>query len=131
MRGRLSASPALELEVKVYNINKGHNTEMVQKCGKLYGYSLFVDKVREYEREMPQEEAMKAAIAYYIGHDILKQFLETNSSEEFNMLIEGIETEREAAIKKCSISAMTRGSNIRHSECMSRFVPIRGIPRGF
>ena len=93
LRGRLSAAPALELEVKVYNINKGHNTEMVQKCGKLYGYSLFVDKVREYEREMPQEEAMKAAIAYCIEHDILKQFLETNSSEVFNMLITEWDTE--------------------------------------
>ena len=73
--------------VKVFNINKGHNADIVQKCEKLYGYSFFVDKVRELERELPKEEAMKAAIGYCIKHNILKGFLETNSSEVFNMLL--------------------------------------------
>jgi hypothetical protein len=121
LRGVLPAAPELELVVRVYNINKGHNDDIVQKCEKLYGYSFFVDKVREMERELPREEAMKAAITYCITHNILKGFLESNSSEVYNMLItewdtgeakevwfaegreegreEGMEKEREATIK--------------------------------
>ena len=93
LRGTVSTAPDLELLVKVYNINKGHNAEIARKCEKLYGYSFFVDKARELEREMPQEEAMKTAIEYCIKHNILKGFLETNSSEVFNMLLTEWDTE--------------------------------------
>jgi hypothetical protein len=121
LKGTAPVKPELELVVKVYNINKGHNGEIVRKCEKLDGYSFFVDKVRELEKELPQEEAMKAAIEYCIKHDILKGFLEDNSSEVYNMLItewdteeakevwfeegraegreEGIEKERETTVK--------------------------------
>ena len=68
----------------------GGNSEEVREVIRL---QLFVDKVREYEREMPQEEAMKAAIEYCIGHDILREFLEKNSSEVYNMLITEWDTE--------------------------------------
>ena len=93
LKGTTPAVPDLELIVKVYNINKGHNTEIVKKCEKLYGYSFFVDKVRELEKKMPKEEAMKAAIDYCIKHNVLKGFLEENSSEVFNMLITEWDTE--------------------------------------
>jgi len=36
---------------------------------------------------MPLEDAMKAATKHCIENDILRQFLETNSSEVMNMLI--------------------------------------------
>ena len=93
LRGVVGAAPELELTVKVYNINKGHNAAIVQKCEKLYGYSFFVDKVREMERALPKEDAMKAAIEYCIKHNVLKGFLETNSSEVCNMLITEWDTE--------------------------------------
>ena len=93
LRGRLPSAPDMELVAKVYNINKGHNAEIVKKCEKLYGYSVFVDKVRELEREKSQEEAMKGAIEYCIEHNILKRFLERNSSEVLNMLITEWDTE--------------------------------------
>ena len=40
----------LELEVKVYNINHGWNKEIQKKCATLNEYSLFIDKIREYEK---------------------------------------------------------------------------------
>jgi hypothetical protein len=56
-------SPALELEVKVLNINQGRNERLVKKCKTLAGYSAFVGKVREYEAEgSGKEEAMKQAM---------------------------------------------------------------------
>ena len=42
-------APALELIVQVYNINDGHNAEILRKSRTLGGYSAFVGKVREYE----------------------------------------------------------------------------------
>jgi len=39
----------LELTVQVYNINHGHNPEMLKKCESLYGYSFFINKIREYQ----------------------------------------------------------------------------------
>jgi hypothetical protein len=79
--------PELDLTVKVYNINRGHNEEIIRRSEKLKGYSFFVDKIRENRRTMPLEKAMKATIEYCITHDILSTFLQTNSSEVINMLL--------------------------------------------
>jgi hypothetical protein len=77
----------LELVVWAININKGHNREMVGKCGKLEGYSDFIGKAREYEKELgSRAEGVKAAVKYCISHGILKEFLELHSSEVYNML---------------------------------------------
>jgi predicted transposase YdaD len=81
-------SPALELVVKVVNINQGRNGEIAGKCKTLAAYSAFVGKVEEYEvSNGNREEAIKKAIKYCIEHDILKAFLEKNSSEVINMLL--------------------------------------------
>jgi hypothetical protein len=77
-----------ELVVKALNINQGRNREIAQRCKTLAGYSMFVGKVQEYEREnMSREEAIKRAVKYCIEHDILKEFLEENRTEVMNMLI--------------------------------------------
>jgi predicted transposase/invertase (TIGR01784 family) len=85
----ISIPPELELIVKVYNINKGHNEEIVNKCTTLNGYSTFIAKVREYQSEqsMSLEDAMTAAIEYCVAHGILSTFLIENSSEVVNMLL--------------------------------------------
>jgi len=78
----------LELIVKVYNINCGHNSEILRKCETLDNYSFFISKVREYESIGNKvEKAVKNAIEYCIEKDILKEFLEANSSEVLNMLL--------------------------------------------
>ena len=41
----------LELTAKVYNINPGHNEAMLKKSRILDGYSIFVDKIWEYEKK--------------------------------------------------------------------------------
>ena len=68
---------ALELVVPVYNINKGHNALLFKKSETLGGYSAFVEKIRENEKIMPLEEAIKTTIKYCIENNILKHFLET------------------------------------------------------
>jgi hypothetical protein len=96
--GGLSKELPLELVAKVYNINEGHNPQILRRSETLDGYSVFVAKVREYDAEimgerkraLTQDEAktaMRRAIQWCIAHNVLKQFLETNSSEVLNMLI--------------------------------------------
>ncbi|MDR1932876.1 MAG: Rpn family recombination-promoting nuclease/putative transposase [Spirochaetales bacterium] len=79
---------SLELVVRVYNINKGHNMPLIRRCKTLDGYSSFIAKVREYEETVKiRAEAMKMAIKYCIKHNILKDFLEAHASEVINMLL--------------------------------------------
>jgi len=81
-------NPALELEVRVININHGKNEEIVNRCKTLASYSAFVGKVQDYEKEgLARGEAIKNAIKYCVEHDILKNFLEQNGSEVINMLL--------------------------------------------
>jgi predicted transposase/invertase (TIGR01784 family) len=89
----------LELTVQVYNINHERNPEMLKKCEALNGYSFFVEKVRENRKEPEPDDAMKKAIDYCIKHDILKKFLETHSSEVFNMLLTEWNTEEAIAFR--------------------------------
>ncbi|MDR1627136.1 MAG: Rpn family recombination-promoting nuclease/putative transposase [Spirochaetia bacterium] len=44
--------PDLELTVKVYNINQGHNESIIRRSEKLGGYSALIARVREFEAEI-------------------------------------------------------------------------------
>ena len=87
----------LELTVKVYNINKGHNEYLVEKSETLSGYVAFVDIVRTNQEivskdkaGISREEVLKLAlikaIEYCKKHNILADFLNGLSNEEVNML---------------------------------------------
>ena len=83
-----NGSPALELKVKVININQGKNEQIVKRSKTLAGYSAFIAKVREFEKESAdREKAMIKAVRYCREQNILKDFLEKNGTEVMNMLI--------------------------------------------
>jgi hypothetical protein len=79
-------APMLELKVKVYNVNEGHNEGIFAKSGVLEGYAKFIEEARSRMKGKGRDEALKEAIQYCIDHDILKDFLEEHSSEVINML---------------------------------------------
>ena len=77
---------SLELVVQVYNINHGHNLEILQKCETLNNYSVFICKIREYQKTgLALEKSIEAAVKYCIGNNILKDFLKNHGSEVINM----------------------------------------------
>ena len=79
--------PALELVVKVININEGRNQGIVDRCKRLAEYGVFVAKVRIFEKELgSREEAVKEAIKYCQEYDILREFLELHAGEVLSML---------------------------------------------
>jgi len=80
-------SPALELTVRVININEGRNAGIAARCKKLSEYSVFVAKVREFEEGGGREEAIKRAVKYCQTHDILREFLELHAGEVLSMLM--------------------------------------------
>ncbi|MDR1949467.1 MAG: Rpn family recombination-promoting nuclease/putative transposase, partial [Spirochaetaceae bacterium] len=91
LTGRAFTAPELELVVRVYNINKGHNEDIVRRSEKLRGYSTFIARIRENLAKRsaePQtlEGAMKEAIEYCIANNILSAFLIKHSTEVRNML---------------------------------------------
>jgi predicted transposase/invertase (TIGR01784 family) len=83
-----AGNPAnLELVVTVYNINKGRNPEMARRSPTLDGYETFIDKVRENEKTMSFEDAIKKAVVDCINQNVLKEFLENHKREVIGMLL--------------------------------------------
>ena len=63
------AEASLELIVKMININYDYNQDLMAKCEALYGYSLYISKVREYNNtyEMDIQEASIKALDKGVG----------------------------------------------------------------
>ncbi|MCL1918071.1 MAG: hypothetical protein FWG14_07115, partial [Peptococcaceae bacterium] len=80
---------ALDLTVTVYNVNTGHNEDIVRRSESLYGYILLVAKAREYEQNgLERAKAVERAIKECIEQDILTEYLNNNGSEVSNMLLQ-------------------------------------------
>jgi hypothetical protein len=131
---------ALELTVKVININRGKNETIVRKCKTLAGYSAFVAKVREYEKERGDKtEAMKLAVRYCRENDILKEFLVKNGTEVINMLLTEwniddalavrFEEGMEVGIEKGMEKGIEKGMEVGEEKGMERGME-KGIEKG-
>jgi len=93
--------PPLELVVQVYNINHGHNPEILKKCESLYGYSFFINKIREYQTQgLTLEELITPVIEYCIKNNILKDYLEAHASEVINMIFGEYDREMDIAVNR-------------------------------
>ena len=79
--------PELELKVCVYNINKGHNEDMLSKCPTLKEYMEFIEEIRKRkESGSGLDNAIADAIDYCIENNILAEFLQKNRDEVMVML---------------------------------------------
>ena len=89
--------PAVEVVVKVININYGHNEHLMQGCGLLSQYAQFVAVTREYANKYNnREEAMNAAIEYCIEHGILEDILRKHRSQVLGSLLEEFDEKKYA-----------------------------------
>ena len=83
----IGEADSLELKVKVYNVNAGHNPEIMKRSGTLSEYSIFVAKVREnVGGGLETAKALEKAVKECIKDNVLKEFLEIYGSEVVNML---------------------------------------------
>ena len=80
---------SLELTVQMININYDYNLELMKKSEALYGYSLYISKVREYNRDgISVKEAAIKALDYCIENDILADFFKERRNEVVGMILE-------------------------------------------
>ncbi|MBO5425666.1 MAG: hypothetical protein J6A25_09145 [Lachnospiraceae bacterium] len=79
--------PQLELIVTQININPGYNDKFLQACPILGEYSIYVDRVRRYQKEMPLADAVNKAVDECIDEGILADFLKKNKAVVKNMSI--------------------------------------------
>ena len=82
-------SPEIELVCQVYNINKGNNQELLERCPTLRDYMYFVDLVREYHAKndyIDLEVAIEQAIEQCIRENVLKEFLIRHGKEVMDVM---------------------------------------------
>jgi hypothetical protein len=97
--GRIKKKIPLELSVEIYNINKGHNQEILSKSNTLENYSILVDKIREYEKgNNTLDKALSSAVKYCIENNVFGEFLKKHGSEVINMLYAEYSFEEEAEV---------------------------------
>lgn len=78
----LKGEPDVELKCTIYNINKGHNSEILSRSKVLSGYAYFVDKVTSYaESGYDNGEAIRMAIEECISKNILREFFTKRRKE--------------------------------------------------
>ena len=79
----------LELTVKLFNINEGKNSEIVNRSQNLSGYSQLIGKYYDFLKETGEpKKATKLAVEHCQKHGILKEFLEKHSGEVVDMILE-------------------------------------------
>lgn len=78
----------LDLTVTVYNVNHGHNAEIMKRSRTLNEYAAFVNKVEVYKHNkgFEQTEALNKAVEDCIRADILSEFLKKYGGEIVSIL---------------------------------------------
>ena len=92
-------SPPLELEVKVFNINKNKGSEVLSRCKTLDEYSLFVEEVR-IQTQLDPENGFTNAIKICIEKGILKEYLQRKAREVINMLLAEYDYDTDIAVQR-------------------------------
>lgn len=89
------AGADIELTVRMFNINHGHNQELMGKCQVLREYAAFAELSRRYlSGGMEPKKALEAAITDCIEQDILAGFLRKYRAEVLGMLLEEFDVKK-------------------------------------
>ena len=81
--------PDVEVVAHMYNINYGHNQELMEKCHKLWEYSYFMERLRQYQKtETSLERAVQRAVSDCVGQGILKEILEKERAAVMGFILE-------------------------------------------
>ena len=63
----------LECKAIMYNINYGHNTELLKQCRILEEYAIFIDTIRKYQKTgEPLKMAVELAVDECINNNVLR-----------------------------------------------------------
>ncbi len=88
------SKPCLECTARVYNINYGHNKDLMKRCRTLEEYSIFISRISDYIKEdVPLTDAIDTAVQDCIRDHILRDFLLKHRAEVVGMLLEEFDME--------------------------------------
>ena len=95
-------SPGYEWTAYVYNINAGHNPDLMERCETLHGYSVLIDKIRcNQDSGMNLEDAIAKATDDCIREGFLREYLLKNKGEVRDMILTEYNEElREKTLKE-------------------------------
>ena len=79
--------PMVEVEVLMYNINRGRNTDIMTLCPVLYEYSWVIDTYRKLIRERSDKDVFDRVLEEMPGGFLLRDFLRANKAEVKGMLL--------------------------------------------
>ena len=88
-------SGEFEWTATMLNINIGHNRDILEKCRILEEYSIFIQRVREYNRNSKDlTTAINKAVDECIKDNILKNILESQKMEGINVVLTEFDEEK-------------------------------------
>ena len=73
--------PQIEVTVTMYNINYGHNKELLEACKPLYEYSWFIEEIRKNNKTNSIGIAVDKALDSMPEDFVIRQFLLDNRAE--------------------------------------------------
>ncbi|UTC66533.1 MULTISPECIES: Rpn family recombination-promoting nuclease/putative transposase [unclassified Treponema] len=91
--------PNLELTVKVININQQNRHPVLENCKTMYEYTVFVETVRRWKKEDPQNGFQKA-VEECIQNNILREYLKRKTKEVINMLLAEYDYDTDIAVQR-------------------------------
>ena len=78
-----------QFSAHMININAGHSSGIMQRCPKLYQYSLFIEEIRQNQKQgAALREAVETAVDSCIRQGILTDILLGNKAEVTNMILQ-------------------------------------------
>ena len=83
-----------EWTATVYNLNKGKNNKLLEKCKPLSDYMEFINRVRKNAQEYDLEEAVSLAVDSCIRDGVMANFLRENKAEVQEMVLTEYNEER-------------------------------------
>jgi len=95
-------NPQLELKCTFINLNKGYNRDLMNKCRTLQEYTILIDKVRYYQKEMSLSQALEKAADECIAEHVLEDFLRSEKAmiNSLSVIEFNIERQLEFATKE-------------------------------
>ncbi|MGN8886967.1 hypothetical protein [Blautia sp. HCP28S3_G10] len=124
--------PGLELKVITFNINEGHNKELMEQCQILGEYAQYVTKVRNYAKDIELDSAVEKAVNECIQEGILAEFLRKNKARVIAMSI--FEYDKELEEKKLRKAEFEAGEINAKKEIANSFhkmgLPVSRIAEG-
>ena len=103
------AEPCLEFKVLMFNINPGHNQNLMDKCRKLKEYAAFVSSVRAHlSNGVELGDAVDDAVEECIRGGILVEFLSRHRAEVRDVLLTEYNEQKQMELARKSARAEGR-----------------------